>query len=150
MAKSKETFNKKEKEKKRLKQKQEKEQKMEDRKSNAKKGKSLEEMMAYLDENGNLTDKPPDPRAVKKVFKQEDMQIGVPKQEDRVDVYRTGVINFFDKAKGFGFINDDETKERVFFHINNLEEQVNESDKVKFMVESGPRGLSAVQVSKAV
>ena len=52
MAKSKETFNKKEKEKKRLKQKQEKMEKMQERKANATKGKSLEDMMAYIDENG--------------------------------------------------------------------------------------------------
>jgi hypothetical protein len=62
MAKSKETFNKKEKEKKRLKQRQEKREKKEERKANAKKGKSLEEMMAYIDEDGNISDTPPDPR----------------------------------------------------------------------------------------
>lgn len=62
MAKSRETFNKKEKEKKRLKLKQEKREKMEERKANKKNGKSLEDMMAYLDENGNLTNSPPDTR----------------------------------------------------------------------------------------
>ena len=65
MAKSKETFNKKEKEKKRLKQRQDKAEKMEQRNANAKKGKSLDEMMAYLDENGNLTSTPPDPKKKK-------------------------------------------------------------------------------------
>ena len=55
MAKSQETFNKKEKEKKRLKKKQEKELKREERKEHSSKGKSLEEMFAYIDENGNLT-----------------------------------------------------------------------------------------------
>ena len=60
MAKSKETFNKKEKEKKRRKQKEEKKQKIEERKGNRRDGNSLEGMMAYLDENGNLTDTPPD------------------------------------------------------------------------------------------
>ena len=62
MAKSQETFGKKEKEKKRKKQQQEKREKMEERKANAKKGKSLDEMMAYVDdENGARIATPPDP-----------------------------------------------------------------------------------------
>ena len=60
MARSKETFSKKEKEKKRRKLKQDKKEKMEERKANKKDGNSLDGMMAYLDENGNLTDTPPD------------------------------------------------------------------------------------------
>jgi len=106
MAKSQETFGKKEKQKKKLKDRQDKQEKMEERKANAKKGKSLEEMMAYLDENGNLSSSPPDPRR-KKTFKQEDMQIGVPKQEAReLDEIRTGVVTFFNMDKGYGFIKD--------------------------------------------
>jgi hypothetical protein len=62
MAKSGETFGKKEKEKKRAKVKQEKMEKMEERKANVKKGKSLDEMMAYIDENGNISSTPPDPK----------------------------------------------------------------------------------------
>ena len=62
MAKSQETFGKKEKEKKRKKLQQEKREKMEDRKANFKKGKTLDEMMAYIDENGNISSSPPDPR----------------------------------------------------------------------------------------
>ena len=50
MGKSQETFGKKEKEKKRLKLRQEKQEKMDERKANAKKGKSLDEMMAYLED----------------------------------------------------------------------------------------------------
>jgi hypothetical protein len=77
MGKSQETFGKKEKEKKRKKQQQEKKEKMEERKANFKKGKSLDEMMAYLDENGNISSTPPDPRK-KKTFKLEDMQTSAP------------------------------------------------------------------------
>jgi len=62
MAKSKETFGKKQKEKQRLKKRQDKQQKMEERKANSKKGKSLNEMLAYVDENGNLSSIPPDVR----------------------------------------------------------------------------------------
>ena len=149
MAKSRETFGKKEKEKKRLKQRQEKLEKMEERKANAKKGKSLNEMMAYLDENGHISDTPPDPRRMK-VFLQEDMQISVPKQEDRneADLIRKGVVTFFNDDKGFGFINDLQTQERVFIHINQLSEPIREHDKVTFEVEYGPKGLNAVNVKK--
>lgn len=60
MAKSKETFNKREKEKKRLQHRQEKFQKMQERRTQEHKGKSLEDMIAYVDENGNLTSTPPE------------------------------------------------------------------------------------------
>ncbi len=150
MGKSKETFNKKEKEKKRLKQKQDKKLKTEERKANKKDGNSLEGMMAYVDENGDLTDTPPDPLR-KKVFKQEDIQIGVPKQEfTEENGFRTGTVSFFNTAKGFGFINDLATNERIFFHVNDMLEQVEESDKVQFLVKSGPRGLNAIQLKKMV
>jgi len=59
MAKSKITFNKKEREKKRLKKRNEKAEKMAERKANVVKGKSLDDMMAYVDENGNLSKHPP-------------------------------------------------------------------------------------------
>lgn len=150
MARSGETFGKKEKEKKRLKDKQEKKEKMEERKANAKKGKSLDDMMAYIDENGNISSQPPDPRK-KKVFNAEDMQIGVPKHipgEDE-DPIRTGVVSFFNDDKGFGFINDSITKERVFVHIKALTAPIRENDKVTFEVEMGPKGPTAVNVKKA-
>ena len=54
MGSSQETFSKKEKEKKRLKKKQDKDLKKEERKANSDKGKGLDEMMAYVDENGNV------------------------------------------------------------------------------------------------
>ena len=149
MAKSKETFDKKEKEKKRAKQRQNKAEKMEERRANAKKGKSLEEMMAYIDENGNLSSTPPDPR-MKKVFKQEDMQIGVPKYDpaDAPDPVRTGVVTFFNDTKGFGFIKDMQTQESVFVHVNQLSERICENDKVNFEVQMGPKGASAINVKK--
>jgi cold shock CspA family protein len=149
MAKSRETFGKKEKEKKKLKERQEKAEKMQERKANAKKGKSLEEMMAYVDENGNISSSPPDPKK-KKIFKQEEMQISIPKQEDRdeAEAERKGVITFFNDEKGFGFINDLQTQERVFIHINQLSEPVKEHDKVTFEVEMGPKGPSAINVKK--
>jgi len=147
MGRSQETFSKKEREKKKIKERQDKAEKMEARKAKGKKGKSLEDMMAYLDENGNLTSKPPDPRQ-KKVFKQEDMQIGVPTQAERDAnvVKRRGVVSFFNEDKGFGFINDVDTRERIFVHVNQLTSRIQENDKVMFEVQMGPKGPSAVNV----
>lgn len=148
MAKSNETFNKKEKEKKRLKKQQEKKEKAELRKTNSDKGKGLEDMMAYVDENGNITNTPP-------VFKKtnqisvENIQIATPKQiAEPEDAVKTGIISFYNTSKGFGFIRDSKTQENVFFHMNNLTYQAKENDKVTFTVTKGPKGLSAENVSK--
>lgn len=146
-----ETIGKKERDKKKMKQRQEKAEKMEERKAKAKKGQSLEDMMAYVDENGNISSKPPDPR-MKKQFRQEDMQISIPKNENReqVDVIRNGVVTFFNEAKGFGFIKDMQSQESVFIHVNQMTERIKENDKVTFETENGPKGLNAVNVKKVV
>jgi cold shock CspA family protein len=147
MAKSKESFNKKEKEKKKQKQKQEKREKMEERKANSSK-KSLDDMMAYLDEDGNLTTTPPDPTK-KREFKLEEIEIGVPKHEDMDPAApNEGTINYFNESKGFGFISSKRHADRLFFHVNNVLEQIKENDAVTFDIEKSPRGLTAVNVKK--
>ncbi|HMR93203.1 MAG TPA: cold shock domain-containing protein [Chitinophagaceae bacterium] len=146
MAKSRETFNKKNKEQKKQKQRQEKQEKMEERKMNAKKGKSLQEMMAYVDENGNISDTPPDPRS-KKIFKAEDIQIAIPPGNER-DHTRLGTVQFFNEEKGFGFIIDDQSRERIFFHNSNLTEPVRLNDKVQYEMQPGDRGWMAVDVKR--
>jgi len=125
----------------------EKEEKKQERKENAKEGKSFDDMLAYLDENGNLSNKPPDPR--KKInIKLEDIEIGVPKQlpVNPEDLIRKGIVTFFNDAKGYGFIKDLETQESVFVHINSLTEEIKEHNKVTFEVEMGPKGANAVRV----
>lgn len=141
------TWNKKEREKKKQQERKEKEERKLERKENAKKGKSLEEMMAYLDENGNISSTPPDPR--KKInIKLEDIEIGVPKQEDidPADLIRKGIVTFFNDEKGYGFIKDQDTQESIFVHINDSDGQLKQNSRVIFEVEKGPRGLNAVNV----
>ena len=142
-----ETWNKKEREKKKKANKKEKAEKKQERKENNKEGSSLDNMMAYLDENGNLSSKPPDPRK-KITINAEDIEIGVPKQEpiNPEDLIRTGIVTFFNDAKGYGFIKDMETQESVFVHINSLTEAIKENNKVTFEVEMGPKGANAVNV----
>ncbi|SKB92353.1 cold-shock protein [Daejeonella lutea] len=149
MARSTETFNKKEKEKKRLKKQKEKREKAEERKENVVKGKSLDEMMAYVDENGNITSTPPDPTKKKKIIT-EDILIATPKQEaiQPGDLIRKGKVTFFNESKGYGFIKDSESQESIFVHINELSEAVGENDKVTFEVEPGQKGMTAVRVKK--
>lgn len=150
MAKSTETFNKKEKEKKRLKKQQEKKEKALERKNSSDKGKSLDEMMAYVDENGNITSTPPDPDKKKKVIKTEDIQIGIARQENVVqDIIRNGKVTFFNESKGYGFIVDHQSNESIFVHINQLIDDIKENDKVTFEIEMGPKGPNAVRVKKS-
>ena len=142
-----ETWNKKEREKKKQKLKKEKAERKQERKEQAKDGKGFDDMIAYLDENGNLSSTPPDPR--KKVdIKLEDIEIGVPKQQpvNPEDLIRKGVVTFFNDAKGYGFIRDLETQESVFVHINSLSEEIREHYKVTFETEMGPKGANAVNV----
>ena len=138
--------NKREKEKQRQKEKQEKREKMEERKASQAKGKSLDEMMAYIDEDGNITSTPPDPEK-KKVFNAEDIEIGVPRQKEVEDPLREGKIDYFDGSKGFGFIIQN-NGEKIFFHINQTTYPVREGDLVNYTVERGPKGLNAVGVAK--
>ena len=142
-----ETWNKKEREKKKKKIKKEKAEKRQERKENVENGESTGNMIAYLDENGNLSDTPPDPRK-KVIIKAEDIEIGIPKHDPANDgeISRTGSITFFNHDKGFGFIEDLQSKESVFVHINALSETVNENDKVSFEIEMGPRGSNAINV----
>jgi cold shock CspA family protein len=149
MAKSSETFNKKEKEKKRLKKAKDKLEKAQDRKANVTKGKSLEEMFAYVDENGNITSTPPDVTKKKKEINSEDIQIGIARQEAIPhDTVRKGIVSMFNESKGFGFIRDLETQESIFFHINGLIDPVKEGNNVSFETEQGQKGLNAIKVKK--
>ena len=148
MARSTETFSKKENEKKKFKKAQDKREKAEERKANSSKGKGLDEMMAYVDENGNISDTPPNPDKKKK-FKVDDIQIGVARQEPvEVEIVRNGVVTFFNESKGYGFIRDTQSQDSVFVHINGLMEQVRENDKVTFETEAGQKGLNAIKVKK--
>ncbi len=144
-----ETMGKKEKEKKKQKNRRDKEEKKEERKLNNNKGKGLDAMMAYVDDDGNITSTPPDPRK-KKEIDVDSIRLGATKREpiDPADLIRNGVVTFFNEAKGYGFITDLKSQESVFVHVNQLSEAITERDKVTFEIEMGPKGASAVSVKK--
>ncbi len=149
MARKQETFGKKEREKKRLKKREDKKKRKEERKANAKGG-GFENMIAYVDEFGQLTDTPPDPTKRVKIDAST-IEIGTPKMEDReetVDPIRKGKVAFFDTSKGFGFIQEQDSQEKYFVHISNIIDEIKENDKVSFELERGQRGMNAVRVKK--
>ena len=141
-----ESFAKKEREKQKVKSKQDKAQKMKERKTQNSKAKTLDDMMAYLDENGNITSTPPDEKRRKEI-KLDDIQLGaapiIPEE-----IEKTGVISFFNDAKGYGFIAEDKTRESIFVHSNQLLEPVKEKDRVTFEKERTPKGYNAINVKK--
>ena len=148
MARSQESFGKKEKEKKRLEKRKLKEKKRLERKENASKGASLEDMLVYVDENGHLTDTPPDPSKKVKV-EAESIEIAIPKREHiEEDPIKKGKVAFFNDSKGYGFINEVDTGEKYYVHINGLIDDVVEGDKVEFELEKGMKGMNAVRVKK--
>jgi cold shock CspA family protein len=149
MAKSQETFNKKEKEKLRIKKREDKIKKKEERKSVG--SSTFDDMIAYVDENGNLSDTPPDPTKKKKVIAS-NIEIGVPTREEGVaeNPIHLGIVTFFDTSKGYGFIKDRDNQESYFTHVNNHLEAISERDTVTYRVEKGTKGWNAVDVKKEV
>jgi cold shock CspA family protein len=145
MSKSQTTFSKREKEKKRLSKRLEKQKKKEVRKNTTTSG--LDNMMAYVDQNGVISDTPPE--IIKKQdIKLSDIEISIPRKEaEEVEEYKKGVVDFFNSDKGFGFIKELGSNNKYFVHINSTLEDIKEGNLVKFKIEKGPRGMNAIEVS---
>jgi len=64
----------------------------------------------------------------------------------------SGTVKWFNAAKGYGFIQR-QTGEDVFVHFKSINgdgyKSLNEGEQVQFGVEQGPKGLQAINVSKA-
>ena len=148
MGRSQETFSKKDKEKNKIKKRQEKMMKKEERKANSKGG-GLENMMAYVDENGNISDTPIDPKTRTKVDA-ESIDISIPKRtEEPEETVRKGKVSYWNSSKGYGFIKDLETQENIFVHINGVLGSIDENVMVTFEKVRGPKGWNAVHVKPA-
>jgi cold shock CspA family protein len=146
MGRSQETFNKKEVKNKKEKKRKDKEKKRLIRKETGKKS-SFDDMIAYVDEYGKLSSTPPDPSRKINVDA-EGIELGATKNEplQKNDFIRKGVVTFFNDSKGFGFIRDMESKQSVFVHANNLEEDIKENNIVIFEIGKGPKGPTALKV----
>ena len=66
---------------------------------------------------------------------------------NKTNIMKEGTVKFFNNAKGFGFIKMNDSEEEIFVHTSNLIDDIKENDNVKFEVEQGDKGLSAVKVS---
>jgi len=145
MARSQQAWSKQEREKNKQKKRQDKEKKKEDRKSNP--TGNLDNMIAYVDENGQITSVPPDPTKKTKVIA-EHIETGVPRRQniEVAETTREGIVTFYNDSKGFGFIKDLKTQESFFTHVNAHLDAIKENDKVNFRVVKGQKGLNAVDV----
>ena len=60
-----------------------------------------------------------------------------------------GTVKFFNDAKGFGFIVDEETQKEYFVHVSGLVDDIREGDSVEFELKEGKKGLNACDVKVA-
>ncbi len=146
MGRSQESFNKKEVRTKKEKKRKEKAEMRAARRDGDKKS-SLDDMIAYVDANGNIVSTPPPEPTKKDEIKLEDIEVSVPRGSMEVeDPIKHGIVTFFNDSKGFGFIKNSDTKQDVFVHINNIIDDIKEGNKVTYEVEMGQRGQTAVNV----
>jgi CspA family cold shock protein len=62
---------------------------------------------------------------------------------------KTGTVKFYNEAKGFGFITDENGTD-IFVHATGLNNEIRENDSVTFEVTDGKKGPNAVNVSISV
>lgn len=137
------SFSKKENFKKKLQKKKEKALRREERKESNDKGKSLDDMIMYVDVNGQFTTTPPDKSNNEKIDLGT-IQLGAAPIEAE-EIVKNGTVTFLSE-KGYGFITEEKSKENIFFHSNNCEEQVKKGNRVSFEIEKSPKGLAAVDI----
>lgn len=146
MGRSQESLGKKEVKNRKEKKRKEKEQKRAKKKSEGKTS-SFDDMIAYVDEFGTITSTPPDPDA-KTVVLAENIELKITRNTPVTGSgsLRKGTITFFNESKGFGFIREFGSDQRVFFHASNLLDPVRENDIVVFEADKTARGVTAIKV----
>ena len=59
---------------------------------------------------------------------------------------KKGTVKFFNEAKGFGFITEEDSNDEYFVHVTGLIDRITEGDEVEFELKEGKKGLNAVNV----
>ncbi len=137
------SFNKRELEKKKEQKRKEKQQRKEERKADG--SKSFEDMIAYVDENGVITDTPPDPNKKQEVDL-DNIAVSTPKEEEVEEEALKGRVEHFNLDKGYGFIKNLSGFEKYFFHVSNAPANIAEGNMVTFELERGEKGMNAVKI----
>jgi CspA family cold shock protein len=57
-----------------------------------------------------------------------------------------GKVKFYDSAKGFGFIVENESNKEYFVHATALIDRIQKDDDVEFEITQGKKGLNAIDV----
>ena len=135
--------NKREIQKQKQKKRQDNQRRKEDRKVNG--GNSMDDMIAYVDANGNIVDTPPDLTAKKEDIDVNSIEISTPKKVEEDPTMR-GVVDYFNDDKGYGFIKDKNTPNKYFFHISNAPEEIKAGNAVTFELEQGKKDMVAVKI----
>ena len=60
---------------------------------------------------------------------------------------KTGIVKFYNKEKGFGFIIGDDGTE-IFVHMSGIKEEIKQNDRVEYEEQQGKKGLNAVKVRR--
>lgn len=137
------SFNKRENEKKKQQKRLEKQKRKDEKKVSGKS--SMDDMIAYVDENGVITSTPPDMQEREEIDMDE-IQISVPKKEEEEVQIRKGRVDYFSSSKGYGFIKDLRSGDKYFFHISNAPADIEEQSIVSFDLEKGNKGMNAVNI----
>ena len=146
MGRSHESWSKREKEKKKRKKKEDKLKKKEARKEENEGKTDFDDMIAYVDEYGNISDTPPDP-SEREEIDAEDIVVGVPPKSEREEEEENeGTVKFYDDSKGYGFITVKGTGNSLFTHVKSHIDEITEGDKVTFDVAPGDKGPVAINV----
>ncbi|HUX96556.1 MAG TPA: cold shock domain-containing protein [Bacteroidales bacterium] len=145
MGRSQETYNKKEVRNRKEKKRKDKLQKRANKKSEGKS--NPDDMIAYVDQYGQITSSPPDPdKKIEVAADSIELDITKGRSAEPQDFIRRGVIINWNDSKGYGFIRDLESNRSIFFHANSLEEPVKENNMVTFEIGKGMKGPAAMKV----
>lgn len=134
------SYSKKEREKKRAQKKKEKALRKEKRQEEG----TQEDMIMYVDHNGNFTKNKP--VSFEEEIDPAEIQTSVPKTED--DGTNKGAVKFYNSEKGYGFITQKGKGKDLYFNSSSEHGNWPEGTQVQFEIEQSEKGDVAVNVTK--